>query len=306
MKLFYPKWIFASLIIFCTALNATAAHHLQQKGKTSNERRSILPVREIYSNSQFFFNEAKFTETEKNSTIRSNESTLNLIEHRVFVQEECDTIILNDGKLIKVKIINSTQNLVNYTKCDDSDTTQYTLIKDEIKAIQYANGKFEFVKHKSAAETFREEQVVIKEEKETAKRTEKIFNNAIYGSLGYALIAGSGTIYYERMLKQNRLENNISFFTKIGIGQAVFWDADGKYILGQLGVLTGNKNSHFETSLGMVYFYGGSEKNWHQNNPLTLLSGSVGYRYQKPSSRFIFRAGAAWPEMVYLSIGVRF
>ncbi len=85
----------------------------------------------------------------------------------------------------------------------------------------------------------------------------KYFKNAIYGSLGVNLEAVgeawfTGTAYYERMLQGSAQKSNISTFVKGGFGVAAYWEDSSPYFLGQFGVLTGKKASHFEVSAGLV------------------------------------------------------
>ncbi|MFT6149445.1 MAG: hypothetical protein ACJAUH_002137 [Saprospiraceae bacterium] len=35
-------------------------------------------------------------------------------------------------------------------------------------------------------------------------------------------------------------------------------------------------------------------------------SGTLDYRYQKSNDRFVFRTGAGFPDIIYLSLGVAF
>lgn len=133
----------------------------------------------------------------------------------------------------------------------------------------------------------------------------KMFNNSIYGSIGISMeMLGeawfTATIYYERMLKQNvQLSNNkISTFVKVGYGSAAGWEYTSPYILGQFGILTGVKKHHLEVSGGFVKSL--------DDYDIFPLSGSIGYRIQKPGSHFVFRTGVGWPEALYVGLGVSF
>lgn len=130
----------------------------------------------------------------------------------------------------------------------------------------------------------------------------KMFNNAIYGSVG-SLIGyyNNANIYYERMFQRNSYKSKIATFVKAGYGGWLSpWGGEGSYLLGQYGILTGVKKHHLEVSAGLIKFFSGSEK------IETLLSGSIGYRTQKPDGHFIFRTGVSWPETLYLGFGVSF
>jgi hypothetical protein len=127
----------------------------------------------------------------------------------------------------------------------------------------------------------------------------KMFNNAIYGNVGNGGLYFTATGYYERMFRNNPQNSPIATFVKVGYGGAAFWYASSSYILGQFGILTGVKKHHFEASAGLVKGIG---------NDLNFfpLSGSIGYRIQKPDGHFIFRTGVGWPEAVYIGLGVSF
>ena len=130
----------------------------------------------------------------------------------------------------------------------------------------------------------------------------KMFNNAIYGSVGTLITYYNNVnIYYERMFQRNSHKSKIASLVKAGYGG---WSSPmgtkGSYFLGQYGILTGVKKHHFEVSAGLTKFFGDSE------GIETLLSGSMGYRTQKPDGKFIFRTGVSWPEALYLGFGVSF
>jgi hypothetical protein len=90
------------------------------------------------------------------SKIRTAEP-INLENTNPIEQSECDTIILNNGQIIRVNIINTPSTLVRYTKCDSEDQTELILAKEEVKALQYANGDFEFIKHNNLQNKSRNE-----------------------------------------------------------------------------------------------------------------------------------------------------
>jgi len=131
----------------------------------------------------------------------------------------------------------------------------------------------------------------------------KMFNNAIYGSIGISMeLLGeswfTGTAYYERMFQKNAQTSNISTFVKAGYGSAAGWEYTSPYILGQFGILTGVKKHHLEVSGGFVKSL--------DDYDIFPLSGSIGYRIQKPDGHFIFRTGVGWPEALYFGLGVSF
>ena len=125
-------------------------------------------------------------------------------------------------------------------------------------------------------------------------------NNAIYGNVGNGGLYFTATVYYERTIKQKIWNRNISSFVKVGFGAEAHWEGEGMYILAQYGLLTGAKTHHLEIGLGPNYFISGELK---ESPP---ISGTIGWRIQKPKENFIFRMGASWPEAVYLGLGFSF
>ena len=126
----------------------------------------------------------------------------------------------------------------------------------------------------------------------------KMYSNAIYGNVGFGGLYLTATAYYERMFQKNAQKSKISTFVKAGYGGAAFWGGQSQYILGQFGILTGIRNHHLELSAGLVKFLDD-----YISSP---LSGSIGYRMQKPGGHFIFRTGVGWPEALYIGLGVSF
>ena len=127
----------------------------------------------------------------------------------------------------------------------------------------------------------------------------KMLNNAIYGNVGLGGLYGTATGYYERMFHKNAQKSIIATFVKVGYGGAAYWEGSSSYILGQFGILTGVKKHHLEVSAGLVKGFG-------EDFDFFPLSGSIGYRIQKPDGHFIFRTGVGWPEALYFGLGVSF
>lgn len=139
--------------------------------------------------------------------------------------------------------------------------------------------------------------------------------NTIYVSVGSFSFLGTSTLtttgYYERMIKQNMWDKNISSFVKVGYGKItnngtgfLFGGKihnESQYLLAQYGLLVGGKRKHLELGLGMINFINGYHKEEGFQPSVT-----VGYRFQAPSEKFIFRIGGSYPEAFYLSMGFSF
>lgn len=280
MKLLYSKLVCILLIASTSITYSFASNSFLEK----KENHIVLRLNQTTS------------KTCSTSHLFSQKSNSALMDDRVLEQKECDTIILNDGKLIRVNIKSTSESDVHYTNCENDDTLEFIISKNNIKAIQYANGIFEFVKHKSAEDIFKEEQRALQNEKATRleakvarlERGGTFYKNSIYGSFAFGLAIGSGTIFYERIFGQKSSEDKLMFCAKIGMGMMATWDSDGNYVLGQIGMLKGNKSHHFESSIGMLHFYKGFLVDDFKESPIGKISASIGYRYQRPQDHFIF------------------
>jgi len=114
--------------------------------------------------------------------------------------------------------------------------------------------------------------------------------NAIHLIPGTGLFWFTGTLAYERRISKRS-------FARAGAGILAGHDS-GEHLFVQYGILLGGKNHHFELSAGPALIR-------TQLNSIPF-SAAGGYRFQKPQGWFIFRAGAAYPELYYLSFGVAF
>lgn len=123
--------------------------------------------------------------------------------------------------------------------------------------------------------------------------------NSIYGGLGYAVVYGTYSGFYERILKQN---NRLSSFIKVGYGAyALAGSAEpGKFVLAQYGIMMGRNKHHLELGAG---------PNWYLNGELQSkipFSATIGWRLQEPEGFTVLRAGISWPESIYFGFGVAF
>jgi len=144
----------------------------------------------------------------------------------------------------------------------------------------------------------------ISAQEESLKNAESLISkNAIYGSVGTAGVYFSATGYYERMFLGKNEKAKNAFFARAGYGGVASWGGNGSYLLVQGGILTNAKGkSHFEGALGLVFF----SEEVYTDSSNTKPSVSAGYRNQKPGKSFIFRAGAGYPEALYVGVGFSF
>ena len=124
--------------------------------------------------------------------------------------------------------------------------------------------------------------------------------NALYGSLGFAGLYASATSNYERMITQHFNKGITATFVKVGLGAYGVWGGSGSYYYAQYGFLTGKKASHLEVSAGPNF---GFNEDGAESPP---IAATFGYRLQRPERHFLFRAGLAIPETIYVGIGWSF
>ena len=122
----------------------------------------------------------------------------------------------------------------------------------------------------------------------------KISIHGSVGSLGLYFSA-TGKLEFLFYSTQNK---KLTLFARGGFGGFATYGDQGTYLLIEPGLLIGAKNSHLEFSTGLnIYLNDGEFVNFP-------LSGTLGYRYQKWDGKLLFRAGIAWPEGVYLGLGL--
>jgi hypothetical protein len=156
MKSIYTLLPFLIMLTSCGTSNSVTSNHFFQKRKYTSGWKLNHSTKVVSANEEFI-KENKTTDASLYSTINLEESTSNLIELGSSIQAECDTIILNDGKIVRATILSTTDSTISYNKCESDEPAEFTINKKEIKAIQYANGKFEFIKHESAEDVHRNE-----------------------------------------------------------------------------------------------------------------------------------------------------
>ena len=117
-------------------------------------------------------------------------------------------------------------------------------------------------------------------------------------NLSYGIL--SAYLSYEKLFQGKVFGTRNSTILDVGLGGLAHWEGASPYIISRFGILTGSGRRHVEAKLGACFFWGGDLQ-------YTLLpSGSIGYRKQKPGSRFIFRTGIGFPDALYVSWGVSF
>lgn len=155
---------------------------------------------------------------------------------------------------------------------------------------------------------------------DTVDEPAEIKKNSIHAIVGFAGVAGSCSINYERMLVAFEKGTLVGLWSKVGVGVAGVWSSGGPYQSVTLGVLTGAKNNHFELNIGgarMVNNIGYEDAQrmsaYFAEPPPSKsdfvdfkVAGTVGYRYQKPQGKLLFRCGIGFPETIFVGLGVAF
>jgi hypothetical protein len=111
---------------------------------------------------------------------------------------------------------------------------------------------------------------------------------------------------YERLIVEFPKSFIDSLWVRDGAGPWVGWTSHVTNYVYTISLLDGRKGVHMETGLGALLTYNMESKNF---NPLINdrhLAGNIGFRFQKPGGKFVFRTGIGWSEFLYLSLGYIF
>lgn len=108
---------------------------------------------------------------------------------------------------------------------------------------------------------------------------------------------------YERnIIQRAKAASNI----RIGFGHGQFVVAgEGYYVNGVFVQLIGEGSSHLELNAGVKYMVSNSEANPPFSDQL-LPDIFLGYRYQNPTDRIIFRMGFNYPTIINIGLGYQF
>ena len=131
--------------------------------------------------------------------------------------------------------------------------------------------------------------------------SETLRKNSIYASAGFIPLWGAININYERMLINSSEKFLKSWWLRIGGGKWATWEIEGLHFVSTIAALTGSKNNHLELSAGITIL-----NDNYENENSVYPAGNIGYRYQKPEGRFVFRTGFSFPETLYVSLGTSF
>lgn len=135
--------------------------------------------------------------------------------------------------------------------------------------------------------------------------------NALYLSLG----GGAQSLIYEVNFA-NAPRSAWHFKTGIGFNQDIFAGNNVHFLAG-ITYLTGRKRkSHLELNGGAALMFDYDNYRYNQSINYSGMSANdflsvhvipyIGYRYQKPGGRFIFRYGVGYPEIAAISFGYAF
>lgn len=132
--------------------------------------------------------------------------------------------------------------------------------------------------------------------------THQVNKSSLYFSLGMFPIYVSAMGNYEIMFTQRPSSFFKTSGVRVGGGLMAFWESSGWFAMATYTSLTGKGNNHLEVGLGAMY----AEYTDEEAESFVLPAGNVGYRFQKPRGRFIFRTGVGFPEAIYISLGFSF
>ena len=131
----------------------------------------------------------------------------------------------------------------------------------------------------------------------------KYYKNAIVVSAGgthdFYNFYVAGFVQFERIIHSSPTGN--IFGVSIGTGAST--ENYIPLIIRTYG-LFGIASNKFELALGITRTP--LERGYHDKFSTTFISGIIGYRYQNPTKRFLFRIGAGFPELITVGLGKQF
>jgi hypothetical protein len=108
---------------------------------------------------------------------------------------------------------------------------------------------------------------------------------------------------YERNIVQKPKSSDK---VRLGLGQGMFLTAgEGTYLNAAFIHLFGGRNSHVEIDLGTKIMLTNSISD-PKFSEICIPDIFLGYRYEKASGGFIFRAGFNYPTLINIGVGYRF
>ena len=131
----------------------------------------------------------------------------------------------------------------------------------------------------------------------TSTEYERLKRNIFYGTVGFAGLYGAVGGNFERIIVEKDKGFFKNYLLRVGGGAWAEWGGDGSFVVTGLSGLTGVLNHHLEIHLGLAY------RSYYDS---VVPAGGLGYRFQKPGGHFVFRAGASFPESIYVSLGFCF
>ena len=144
--------------------------------------------------------------------------------------------------------------------------------------------------------------------------------NVIHGTVGFLGVWAVANINYERLILDRKDKFLNTLWLRVGGGGYAGWDVSGPHAVVGFTLITGKKNSHIETHLGLGSTYdktgyniglrnarGGSEPEPSRSDFIDFApSCALGYRFQKPKGGVVFRTGFGFPETLYIGVGINF
>jgi hypothetical protein len=144
MKSIFTLLALSIILASCGTSNTVTSNHFLQKRKYTSGWHFNHSIKGLSSHEESI-NDVANLESSINSIIKVEEPLI--LENTTSIEEsECDTIMLKNGQIVRVNIINTTDTTIRYTACDSDDQTELIMAKENVKALQYANGNFEFIR----------------------------------------------------------------------------------------------------------------------------------------------------------------
>lgn len=206
---------------------------------------------------------------------------------------KCDTVVFLDGSTKTVQVQEVKKSKIIYILCCNECAVPREFKLKEIDTIIYSNPP---ENKKIVSNT-----VTVEEEIKDSLKVDLNKNslNISLGPGGILALFLPAHVSYERLYQGKVFGSKNSSILDFGIGGAAHWGGASPFLISRFGILTGSGHRHFEAKAGVCVFWDGDFEG-------VFPSAAIGYRKQKPDSRFIFRTGIGFPDALYISWGISF
>lgn len=126
-------------------------------------------------------------------------------------------------------------------------------------------------------------------------------------NVGTSIFYNSASLNIESKTFLNSVKHKLKLSAGFGLWQFSLFDSnDGFYLNTKLVYLLGSKSHHFEVDLGANYQFDIKQNESNYSFLSTAPNVFIGYRYQRPNKRFMFKTGLGMIDFFQFGFGYSF